>query len=758
MLGSDKSTANFSDRSLLKNLGHWLGFMTLAKDQPILLVDLDLKPLVIEAYHNGQQELLYVVPFVAKVLESASKSKVFKPPCPWTMGLMNLLAELHQEHDLKLNLKFEIEVLCKSLNIELNTLHPGNLLKDYDKLNQMLNVRSFGITTTTKQQSSMLENPPLTRMMPPGGSMSNAGRSSMGSMGGVPPMGGGLGDPMGVSMNSGSMQLGGMQHGMVGPAGSNAPGSAGASLGAILMATPQQQQQLPSNAMMPGGQASFLPPNSGPLPLGGSLAGGSGVQPATSMASGSDNASALAKAQAQASLMRPVEPKFNYTDISTSNLNAIVPHISVDSRLNLFKDLPDLNQLIKIAIEKSIQEWAAPVIDRAIRIALTTCEHIVKKDFSLDHDENRMRQGAHNMVRTLTSGMAMITCRDHLLLSIKSHLKNFMLTLGRNFTPEQSESIEMNVAVVANDNVELACAFIQKKAIEKATAEIDKRLSGEYNARILARKEGRAYCDPVALNYQVERMPEAIRLKHGGVTAKQSAVYEEFARNVPGFKPLTDGECASIAPKALVSPDAADASSSSAAGSVSGAGSQHGRQGAAGTAVAVQPTTSEECVQILEEVLSKVEPFVSNCTSLPASPHMNYLHALVEGLSLARSTKDPSPVDLLIRKAVEALLEGLTSQMQQPVETESLARYRDANLLVLRALSDERAYGTNWVMGRVTTALIEAHDDIKHNPDAVDCLIRSGLVRLFEFDKHLASVISINDNPRATVFAMHLCR
>jgi CCR4-NOT transcription complex subunit 1 len=35
---------------------------------------------------------------------------VFKPPCPWTMGLMNLLAELHAEPDLKLNLKFEIEV------------------------------------------------------------------------------------------------------------------------------------------------------------------------------------------------------------------------------------------------------------------------------------------------------------------------------------------------------------------------------------------------------------------------------------------------------------------------------------------------------------------------------------------------------------------------------------------------------------------------------------------------------------------------
>lgn len=45
--------------------------------------------------------------------------QVFKPPNPWTVAIMNALAELHQEPDLKLNLKFEIEVLCKTLNINL---------------------------------------------------------------------------------------------------------------------------------------------------------------------------------------------------------------------------------------------------------------------------------------------------------------------------------------------------------------------------------------------------------------------------------------------------------------------------------------------------------------------------------------------------------------------------------------------------------------------------------------------------------------
>lgn len=58
--------------------------------------------------------------------------------------------------------------------------------------------------------------------------------------------------------------------------------------------------------------------------------------------------------------------------------------------------------------------------------------------------------------------------------------------------------------------------------------------------RKAARTEGRRYCDAVVLTYQAERMPEPIRLKVGGVTQPQMAVYEEFARNIPGFLPITD--------------------------------------------------------------------------------------------------------------------------------------------------------------------------------------------------------------------------
>lgn len=51
------------------------------------------------------------------------------------------------------------------------------------------------------------------------------------------------------------------------------------------------------------------------------------------------------------------------------------------------------------------------------------------------------------------------------------------------------------------------------------------------------------------LTYQAERMPEQIRLKVGGVTPRQMGVYEEFARNIPGFQPLSDRDTALFLPK-----------------------------------------------------------------------------------------------------------------------------------------------------------------------------------------------------------------
>merc|ERR1719412_3370630 len=576
-------------------------------------------------------------------------------------------------------------------------------------------------------------------------------------------------------------------------------GMAGVGMGAALMATPQQPvtggllppqnsafsgainlgsrpppQQMPSLTQPPSGH----PDLSGmqPTTSEGGMSTGFGQQQNLSMA-GTGQQSGLGQtnqqlsqqtaqtatqrttpeqATAQQLQLRPADPKFRYLDINTTHLNSIVPQITIDARLTMLKDQPDLTQLVNIAIEKSIKEWLQPVIERAIKIALTTCELIVKQDFALDHDEARMREAAHHMVRNLTAGMAMITCRDHLHLSIKNNLTHFMMTIGRvgqnngtggsSQAPSQEE-IEITVHQIANDNVELACAFVQKKAIEKAIQEIDKLIKNEIDARIMARKEGRRYCDQVALTYQAERMPDAIRLKVGG-QAQQMAVYDEFARNIPGFKPLTRQEIQAITPKRLDQP-----SQGLQEQMTTGSITQEGPRRIPGFEGQQIP---DDCIAILGEVQNKVQPFVQNCTTLPANPHMTNLHALIEALNVSKQTKDAGSLNGLIQKSVENLLEGLT---QINVDTESLARYRDANLLVLRALSDQRSYGTNWTTSRVTQALMDAREEIRYNLDAFDCFVRSGFVSLYDYDKHLSATIGPNgENAIATQFAMHLCK
>lgn len=131
LLCLDKKADNINERTVLKNLGQWLGLLTLARNKPILHVDLDLKGLLVEAYHKGTQELLFVVPFLAEILKTTQKSKIFKPNNPFVLGLLRALVELRQQPNLKLNLEFQVEVLFNNLGVDLNKLvGQSNILND----------------------------------------------------------------------------------------------------------------------------------------------------------------------------------------------------------------------------------------------------------------------------------------------------------------------------------------------------------------------------------------------------------------------------------------------------------------------------------------------------------------------------------------------------------------------------------------------------------------------------------------------------
>ncbi|KLP01071.1 Uncharacterized protein LW94_8387 [Fusarium fujikuroi] len=123
MLNSEATMQNSTERTHLKNLGGWLGLLTLARDRPIKHKNIAFKQLLIEAHDT--KRLIVVIPFVCKVLTQGATSAVFRPPNPWLMDIIHLLIELYHHAELKLNLKFEIEVLCKGLNLDHRSIEPS---------------------------------------------------------------------------------------------------------------------------------------------------------------------------------------------------------------------------------------------------------------------------------------------------------------------------------------------------------------------------------------------------------------------------------------------------------------------------------------------------------------------------------------------------------------------------------------------------------------------------------------------------------
>ncbi|EGP89689.1 unnamed protein product [Zymoseptoria tritici ST99CH_3D1] len=134
MLNSQSTMDNQHERATMKNLAGWLGQITLARDQPILHRNLSIKDLLIEGYDS--QRLLVAVPFACKALFQAAHSKVFKPPNPWISELLGLFSELYHFMDLKLNMKFEIEMLCREFGVDIKKVEPLEIIRGRPTLEQ----------------------------------------------------------------------------------------------------------------------------------------------------------------------------------------------------------------------------------------------------------------------------------------------------------------------------------------------------------------------------------------------------------------------------------------------------------------------------------------------------------------------------------------------------------------------------------------------------------------------------------------------
>lgn len=401
-----------------------------------------------------------------------------------------------------------------------------------------------------------------------------------------------------------------------------------------------------------------------------------------------------------------------------------------------------MKHLVRQAIEHAVRELIQPVADRTLKVALTTTEQIVKKvrglefirlwvletrkvvclqDFSLDPDENRIRIAAHNMARAMTAGMAMITCRDPLTLNIQGYLKQAFYSSLRGATADQQRMIEEAAQIITEENVELAQSFIVKSAAEKSLAEIDKRLAAEFELRRIARMEGRTHADPQALKFQKERMPESIRLRIGPVTTQQTAVYEEFARNIPGFKQTTPEDLLQQFPPQV--------------------------------AVGGPPMEESELLfqRLLREIDARLQMAPPSAASIRACMA---LHTVREALAMAaQNPRDLISAQGLVHKLVDVLLDAYTPRSG---EVEWNSCLREAFLAAVKNLI--QIFGRPWVEKQVTKVLIDCRQAYRFNLEAVDLLIRSRLVNMVTYDLQLAASMENGLNYPAVDFAQQMIR
>lgn len=638
LLRTDKRTtvaSNYSDRQLLKNLGSWLGAITIARNKPILLNDLDLKSLLLEAYYKGQAELLYVVPFISKILTACSKTSLFTPTCAWIRSILKVLAELHNEPDLKINLKFEIEVLCKELNVDLNQLQMDGILKDTEKLvrvpQQLCDVKLL----TRPEAASPVQSK--------------------------------------IHMSGSAEQLSGMSPAI--------PDQ-------VKPATPQ-----PTEAELQSGT------------------GGGGSQ----------------GAEAQ---VVPNVTHFAYHDINVLTYDGLIPHVKIVSHLPLFQLHPHAKHLVRPAMIHAIKELIGPVTERALKIAMTVTESLVRKDFALDPEEQNLRAASFHMMRAMTAGMAMITCRDPLASSMHSNLANAFSSSLRSTAanPEMKQMIEDAAATITQDNVELSTNFIVKTACEKATQDIEKRLEADYQKRIAAKAEMSFYRDEIAAAIHAQ-LPKAIATVPGPTDKALMGIYDQFSSRICGFKANSGEDPVSAEP---------------------GSG--------AITPVQTQSKEMELVCQQLQVIIKEVDQ------TTQAQPHLS--NSAFQTVCLMRelmqnviSTKDANHLMILVTRSTEHLLHAYRLEGTPPknlLDVEWARRLRDLFIGLMRLL--QNYFPLVELSRRITTAIMQIRSDYKWNMEGIEILFKQNLLQSVLWDQHLAGSMDNGGNMEAVLFAQKFVR
>ena len=217
-------------------------------------------------------------------------------------------------------------------------------------------------------------------------------------------------------------------------------------------------------------------------------------------------------------------------DTAGSRFSNLASMIVFNPNIAIFNSRPALKRIVQISIDRSIREVIlSTVVERSVTIAVIATRELVIKDFALEPNEDKMRKSAHFMVQTLSGSLASVSSREPLRISMVANLKSL---LQQNGFTEQTVP-EQVIYVIVSDNLDLACSFMEKAAAEKSVDEVDDSLSAAYiNRKKHRERNTQPYYDAVVFGASryPSALPEALRLRTGGLTTPQLSVYEDFSR------------------------------------------------------------------------------------------------------------------------------------------------------------------------------------------------------------------------------------
>ncbi|KAK0407720.1 hypothetical protein QR680_003550 [Steinernema hermaphroditum] len=135
--------SGFNDRQVLKNLGAWIGFMTVAKDYPIFDRELNIRELLETALTKGDTALCVVVPFVTRIMRSCRLSLLLSPDSAWSRSIIRILVAIHRCQPVKMNIKFEVALLLRAFGMNIEDVETEDCLDSARFTERRLNFSGF---------------------------------------------------------------------------------------------------------------------------------------------------------------------------------------------------------------------------------------------------------------------------------------------------------------------------------------------------------------------------------------------------------------------------------------------------------------------------------------------------------------------------------------------------------------------------------------------------------------------------------------